>query len=100
MKNQKIEKELNKIKDAKDIVAYIERLENELEKKEEENLKLIDERMSIIEELEEKIRVQTMLIRLSKNDKKLKEVGIRRNVIYKEVLDIFKKNDKKYFKRG
>lgn len=99
MRNKEIEKELNKIKDkeVKDIVAYIERLENELEKKEEENFKLIDERMSIIEELEETIRAQTMLIRLSKNDKKLKETGIRRNVIYKEVLDIFNKNNKKLF---
>lgn len=99
MRNKEIEKELNKIKDkeVKDIVAYIERLENELEKKEEENFKLIDERMSIIEELEETIRAQTMLIRLSKNDEKLKETGIRRNVIYKEVLDIFNKNNKKLF---
>ena len=99
MRNKEIEKELNKIKDkeVKDIVAYIERLENELEKKEEENFKLIDERMSIMEELEETIRVQTMLIRLSKNDEKLKETGIRRNVIYKEVLDIFNKNNKKLF---
>ena len=99
MRNKEIEKELNKIKDkeVKDIVAYIERLENKQKKKEEENLKLIDERMSIIEELEETIRAQTMLIRLSKNDKKLKETGIRRNVIYKEVLDIFNKNNKKLF---
>lgn len=99
MRNKEIEKELNKIKDkeVKDIVAYIERLENELEKKEEENFKLITERMSIMEELEETIRVQTMLIKLSKNDEKLKETGIRRNVIYKEVLDIFNKNNKKMF---
>ena len=99
MKNKKIEKELNKIKDkeVKDIIAYIENLEDNLQKKEEENFKLITERMSIMEELEETIRVQTMLIRLSKNDKKLKETGIRRNVIYKEVLDIFNKNNKKLF---
>lgn len=99
MKNKKIEKELNKIKDkeVKDIIAYIENLEDNLQKKEEENFKLITERMSIMEELEETIRVQTMLIRLSKNDEKLKETGIRRNVIYKEVLDIFNKNNKKLF---
>lgn len=99
MRNKEIEKELNKIKDkeVKDIIAYIENLEDNLQKKEEENFKLITERMSIMEELEETIRVQTMLIRLSKNDKKLKETGIRRNVIYKEVLDIFNKNNKKLF---
>ena len=99
MINKKIEKELNKIKgkESIDIADYIENLESSLDKIKEQNLKLMNERKEIIEELEEKIRVQTILIKLSKNDKKAKEVGIRRNIIYKEILDIFDKNNKKIF---
>lgn len=99
MINKKIEKELNKIKEKEsiDIADYIENLESSLDKIKEQNLKLMNERKEIIEELEEKIRVQTILIKLSKNDKKAKEVGIRRNIIYKEILDIFDKNNKEIF---
>lgn len=99
MLNKKIEEKLTKMKESevKDIVEYIEYLENNLTNERVIKRELIDERRKIIEDLKEKIEIQTTIIKLNTDDEKTRERLIRKNTIYREILEIFNKNTKKIF---
>lgn len=99
MLNKKIEEKLTKMKESevKDIVEYIEYLENNLTNERVIKRELIAERRKIIEDLEEKVEIQTTIIKLNTDDKKTRERLIRKNTIYREILEIFNKNTRKLF---
>lgn len=99
MLNKKIEEKLTKMKESevKDIVEYIECLENDLSNERIIKNELINERREIIEDLKEKIEIQTIIIKLNTDDEKTRERLIRKNTIYREILEIFNKNTKKIF---
>lgn len=91
---------LNKMKESevKDIVEYIEYLENNLTNERAIKNELIDERRKIVEDLKEKIEIQTTIIMmLNTDDKKTRERLIRKNTIYRDILEIFNKNTRKLF---
>lgn len=94
MLNKKIEEKLTKMKESevKDIVEYIEYLENNLTNERAIKNELIDERRKIVEDLKEKIEIQTTIIKLNTDDEKTRERLIRKNTIYREILEIFNKN--------
>lgn len=99
MLNKKIEEKLTKMKESevKDIVEYIEYLENNLTNERVIKRELIDERRKIIEDLKEKVEIQTTIIKLNTDDEKTRERLIRKNTIYREILEIFNKNTRKLF---
>lgn len=99
MLNKKIEEKLTKMKESevKDIVEYIECLENDLSNERIIKNELINERRKIIEDLKEKIEIQTTIIKLNTDDEKTRERLIRKNTTYREILEILNKNTKKLF---
>ena len=99
MLNKKIEEKLTKMKEleVKDIVEYIECLENDLSNVRAIKNELIAERRKIIEDLKEKIEIQTTIIKLNTDDEKTRERLIRKNTIYREILEILNKNTRKLF---
>lgn len=99
MLNKKIEEKLTKMKESevKDIVEYIEYLENNLSNERTIKNELIDEKRKIIEDLKEKVEIQTTIIKLNTDDEKTRERLIRKNTIYREILEILNKNAKKIF---
>lgn len=99
MLNKKIEEKLTKMKESevKDIVEYIEYLENNLTNERAIKNELIDERRKIVKDLKEKVEIQTTIIKLNTDDEKTRERLIRKNTIYREILEILNKNTKKLF---
>lgn len=99
MLNKKIEEKLTKMKESevKDIVEYIEYLENNLTNERAIKNELIDERRKIVKDLKEKVEIQTTIIKLNTDDEKTRERLIRKNTIYREILEIFNKNTRKLF---
>ena len=99
MLNKKIEEKLTKMKESevKDIVEYIEYLENNLTNERAIKNELIDERRKIVKDLKEKVEIQTTIIKLNTDDEKTRERLIRKNTIYREILEILNKNTRKLF---